>query len=173
MSIPIYLLAAEFHDIAPPLDYSLIPPWVIALGVSLVLCLLGLIGWWIVRRFRRGAPPPPLPRDRALAELERASGELNLITPYQFSIRISDILRRYVSEQFGLPLTRQTSVEFLEELKRASHFSEEETQLLQNFLNTCDLIKFARYQASRDEGERLLNEAILFVKGGKLAHALA
>ena len=35
------------------------------------------------------------------------------MTPYQFSIRVSDILRRYVTEQYQLPVTRQTSVEFL------------------------------------------------------------
>ena len=37
-----------------------------------------------------------------------------MVNPYQFSIRVSDILRRYVTEQYGLPVTRQTSVEFLE-----------------------------------------------------------
>ena len=171
MTAPIILLDEEFHDIAPAIDYSLIPPWLIGVAAFVGLCLLGLIGWWIARRLRRGTPPPPLPRERALAELERTRPELYLVTPYQFSIRVSDILRRYVSEQFGLPLTRQTSVEFLEKLKGVSQFSEEEKQLLQNFLSTCDLIKFAQYAASRDESDQLLNEAILFVEGGQLVHA--
>ena len=171
MITSIILLAAEFHDIAPAIDYSLIPSWAIGVAAFGGLCLIGLIGWWIARRLRRGAPPPPLPRERALAELERARPDLNLVTPYQFSIRVSDVLRRYVSDQFGMPLTRQTSVEFLEKLKGASEFSEDEKQLLQNFLSTCDLIKFAQYAASRNEGEQLLNEAILFVEGGQLVHA--
>ncbi len=169
----VILLAEEFHDIVPAIDYSLIPPWVIAVVAFLGLCLIGLITWWLVQHFRRGAPPPPLPRERALAELEQARSELSLVTPYQFSIRVSDILRRYVSEQFALPLTRQTSVEFLAALKGATQFSEEEKQLLATFLGTCDLIKFAKYEATIDESERLLNEAILFVEGGQLVHAMA
>ncbi len=57
--------------------------------------------------------PPNSPRESALGELDAIGGEIETMTPYQFSIRVSDILRRYVTEQYGLPVTRQTSVEFL------------------------------------------------------------
>jgi hypothetical protein len=82
---------------------------------------------------------------------------------------VSDILRRYVTEQFGLPVTRQTSVEFLNALRNSSPFSEDEKSLLEDFLNRCDLIKFARYEATTSDSELLLEEAIRFVKGGQLA----
>src|SRR4051794_3263323 len=130
LSLPV-LLAEEFHDIAPPVNYSLIPPWMIGLAVFTVLTLLGLTVWWLVRRYRRSIPPPPLPRDRALAALASGAAEIEDTNPYQFSIRVSDILRGYVAEQFGVPLTRQTSYEFLEQVKRGSTFSEEEKTLLE------------------------------------------
>ena len=56
------------------------------------------------------------PRQRALDLLARIETEIDKLTPYQFSIRVSDILRRYVTEQYQLPVTRQTSVEFLNAL---------------------------------------------------------
>jgi hypothetical protein len=162
------LAAEEFHDIAPPVDYSLIPPWLIFLGVFVSLTVIGLLVWFIARALRRPAPIQS-PRDRALARLERMRPEIEKLDPYRFSIRVSDILRRYVTEQFDLPVTRQTSVEFLSELRRSSPFSEDEKSLLEDFLNRCDLIKFARYEATASDSQLLLDEAFRFVEGGQLA----
>ena len=91
------------------------------------------------------------------------------MSPYQFSIRVSDILRRYVSQQYGLPATRQTSIEFLAAAAKAPSFSADDKSLLEDFLNRCDLIKFAKYEATTSDSELLLEEAIRFVKGGQLA----
>ncbi len=160
------LLAEEFHDIAPPVDYSLISPWLIFLGMFVLLTAIGLIVWFVAKSFRRPTPPQS-PRERALALLEQIRGQITAIDPYRFSIRVSDILRRYVTEQFGLPVTRQTSVEFLNGLRGSSPFSDDEKSLLEDFLNRCDLIKFARYEATTSDSESLLEEAIRFVKGGQ------
>ena len=165
---PAFLAASR--DIAPPVDYSIIPPWLVFVGTFIVLALAGLAVWAFFRR--RPAPvPPKLPRDRALEDLDFLDGQIDLIKPYQFSIRVSDVLRRFVSEQFALPVTRQTSVEFLNAIAKSSPFSAGETQLLEDFLSRCDLIKFARYDATTMDSRRLLEEAINFVKGGQLALA--
>jgi hypothetical protein len=60
-------------------------------------------------------------------------------------------------------------VEFLNGVRGSSTFSEDEKSLLEDFLNRCDLIKFARYEATASDSELLLEEAIRFVKGGQLA----
>ena len=104
-------LAEEFHDIAPPVDYSLLPPWLVFVIVFVALSLLGLVVWLIAKR--RKPTPPKLPRQIALEELDRIGREIERMSPYQFSIRVSDILRKYVTQQYGLPATRQTSIEFL------------------------------------------------------------
>jgi len=111
------------------------------------------------------------PRQRALDLLARVETEIDKLTPYQFSIRVSDILRRYVTEQYQLPVTRQTSVEFLNALAATSPFSADEQSLLGDFLNRCDLIKFARYEATQEDSRLLLSEADRFVKGGALEPA--
>jgi hypothetical protein len=163
-------LAQEFHDITPPVNYSLIPPWLIFVATFVALTVLGSVIWLIARR-RKPAAPPQLPRDRALDALGRMQDQINSLNPYQFSIRVSDVLRRYVTEQYSLPVTRQTSVEFLERLRKASPFSEEEKALLEDFLNRCDLIKFARYEATTADSRMLLEEATRFVQGGQFAIA--
>ena len=165
-----FFAVVDIHEIAPPVDYSLVPPWVIYAGIVLGIAVLGLIGWWLRKRSLRPKPEQS-PRDRALQGLDRVRGEMEILTPYQFSIRVSDILRRYVTEQYQLPVTRQTSVEFLSLLAKASPFSEDEKSLLEDFLNRCDLIKFARYDATTEDSRLLLEEATRFVEGGKLEPA--
>lgn len=166
-----FLLAAEqLHDIMPPVEYSLIPPWVVFCGVFAGLVLCGAIGWWIRRKWQQPKPQPSV-RERTIAELDRISREIESLSPYEFSIRVSDILRRYVTDQFQLPVTKQTSVEFLSAFTKSSPFSEDEKSLLEDFLNRCDLIKFARYEATTEDSRLLLEEASRFVEGGKLEPA--
>ena len=162
------VLAEEFHDIAPPVDYSLIPPWLVFVIAFVVLSLLGLVVWWFAQR-RKSELPPKAPREITLEELEQIRGEIEIMTPYQFSIRVSDILRRYVTQQYGVPATRQTSIEFLTATAKAPSFSADDKSLLEDFLNRCDLIKFAKYEATTSDSELLLEEAVRFVKGGQLA----
>ena len=167
--MPLFL-AQEFHDISPPVDYSLVPTWLVFAAAFVALTLVGLLVWLFLR-WRRRPKPEKSPRVRALELLERARGEIEKLTPYQFSIRVSDILRRYVVEEYQLPVTRQTSVEFLEALAQASAFSADDRTLLTDFLNRCDLIKFARYEATTADSELLLEEATRFVEGRKLEPA--
>jgi len=165
----ILLVEQNFHEIAPPVDYSFVPTWAIFVGSFVALSLVGLIAWWLKRR--KPALPPKLPREIALEELDRISAEIETMNPYQFSIRVSDILRRFVTHQYALPVTRQTSVEFLTALAKSSPFSANEKSLLEDFLNRCDLIKFARYEATSADSRLLLEEATRFVKGEQLALA--
>ncbi len=163
----LFLAAEEFHDIAPPVDYSLVPPWVVFVVAFVVLSLLGLIVWWFAQR-RKPELPPKSPREVALEELEQIRPQIERMSPYQFSIRASDILRRYVTQQYGVPATRQTSIEFLSAAAKAPSFSSDDKSLLEDFLNRCDLIKFAKYEATTSDSDLLLEEAIRFVKGGQL-----
>ncbi len=163
-------LAQEFHDITGPVDFFILKPWMIFAGVAALLLLAGL-ATWLIKRWRNRPVAVKTPRQRALDLLARVESEIDKLTPYQFSIRVSDILRRYVTEQYQLPVTRQTSVEFLNALAATSPFSTDEQALLGDFLSRCDLIKFARYDATKEDSQLLLTEADRFVKGGALEPA--
>lgn len=164
------LLAENAPDIVPPVNYTLVPPWMIFVASLLALTIIGLAVWY-GRKLFRNDKPVPTPRERALAALNEIEKDAARINPYQFSIRVSDILRRYVMEQFDLPMTRQTSFEFLNAIGSVASFSDGEKTLLADFLNRCDLIKFARYEATPSDSRLLLDEARQFVKGGALVIA--
>src|SRR4030095_6007140 len=164
------MLLAQGPHIAPPVNYSLVPPWMIFVASLVVLTIIGLAIWY-GRRFFRKKQVTLSPRERALAALNRIESEVEKIPPYQFSIRVSDILRRYVMAKFDLPMTRQTSVEFLNAIASAANFSDDEKTLLADFLNRCALIRFARYEATTADSSLLLDEARQFVKGGALVPA--
>jgi hypothetical protein len=115
----------------------------------------------------RPAPPPPTPRAVALRELERLRGEVDRLEPYSFSIAVSDVLRRFIGAQYSLHAQQQTSPEFLSAIGSSSRFSAEDQQLLAHFLERCDLLKFARIDATSDESRELLGRAVAFVQGGR------
>jgi hypothetical protein len=154
------------RDIAPPVDFFPYPLRMVIVAGVLLAGLLLLIVWAIVRWIkRRPSTVLPTPRAAALQRLEEARLKIDLLAPYAFSILVSDVLRHYVSAQFQVPATRQTSPEFLAGVADAPTFSDNEKSLLSEFLEASDLIKFAKAEAGRHESEVLLEQAIQFVKG--------
>ena len=159
----------EIKDIAPPVDIFPWPTWMVVCAVVLLLALLAGIVTLIVRAKRnQPKPPPPTPREIALRELEALRAQVERQPPYEFSIAVSGVLRGYIGAQFRLHAREQTSPEFLAEISRSVKFSGNEKDLLSGFLERCDLIKFARIDAtSKDSGE-LLGSAVAFVQGERI-----
>ena len=81
--------------------------------------------------------------------------------------RVSDVLRTYVSGQFDLRATSQTSPEFLASIADSPRFSKEDKGLLATFLDRCDMLKFARIEAHAEENNELLGAAAAFVQGAR------
>lgn len=157
------------HDIRPPLDVFPYPMWMVATAGAAALILVSALVALIVRAVRRRpAPPPPTPREIALKRLGEAEGALATVAPYAFSIQVSDILRQYVSAQYHLHATEQTSPEFLADASRSPHFTGADKQLLADFLEHCDLIKFAHVNATTEDSRALLDQAVRYVKGAAL-----
>jgi len=158
----------EIRDIAPPVDVFPWPPWMTALVALGAAILLGIVAWLVIRAVRRRpAPPPPTPRAAAVRELEALRPEVERLDPYAFSVRVSDVLRGYIEAQFGLRAKEQTSPEFLASLASSQQIGREDQALLTQFLEKCDLIKFARIDASSADSAALLASALAFVQGGR------
>jgi hypothetical protein len=150
-----------------PVDYSSFPTWMLVLGGLVVVALLAFLVWRLLRWAR--TPPvimPPRPRTVALAELERLRPLTEALEPYEFSIVVSHVLRRYTEAQYLVPALEQTSPEFLAAIAKDVHFSPAERRLLAEFLEVCDTIKFARVGADLSVNETLLERAFAFVRGG-------
>ena len=158
----------EIKDITPPLDIFPYPTWmVVCAAIVLLAVLAGIVALIIRAKRNQPKPPPPTPREIALRDLEALRPQVERQTPYDFSIAVSDVLRSYIGAQFRLHAREQTSPEFLAEISRSVKFSGNEKDLLAGFLERCDLIKFARIDASTAESERLLESAARFVEGGR------
>jgi len=156
------------HDIAPPLDVFPYPMWMVVTAAAVAALLLALIVWLVVRWIRHRTVPPPTATALALQELEKLRGRALEAEPYEFSVAVSDILRTFINNaKFRLPATRLTSPEFLAAIANAPLFSEEDRSLLGHFLGKCDLIKFARIQATSADNAELVESALAFVQGGR------
>jgi hypothetical protein len=160
----------ELAPIAPPVPVFPYPTWMVATAAVLAVILLGVILWLIVRAIHnRPLPPPPTPRQKARAALENLRARIAQTEPYPFSVEVSDALRAFVTEEFQVRATRQTSSEFLIAASSSPRFSEADKALLAAFLEKADLIKFARLAATSADSEQLLEQACRFVEGGHSA----
>jgi BatD DUF11 like domain len=157
---------AVIKDIKPPL---LLPPnnlrLALLIGLILLLVTLAFCGFYFWNKRNRKKEsleielgPEEIARqelDRLLAENLLRKGEIKL-----FHLRISDILRRYIENRFGLQAPERTTEEFLVELSRAETTTKvllkSHKALLTDFLTQCDLVKFAQHEPSITECEKTI-----------------
>jgi len=145
---------APIHDITGALA---IPSYSVPLmigGATAIVILALLAVWFFGLRARKPQLTAKQKALAALASLSQAPGEA-----YDFGIRVSDVLRTYIRDGFGLDAVNKTSIEFLTSLKDHRVFDTNEKASLAAFLEASDLIKFARKDAASGELELLLDTA--------------
>jgi len=166
--------ADQLRDIAKPVHYigAFDLTWFCA-ALAVFLVGAGLI-WWFYFRKKPRRPPvlPLLPRQLAARRLQELLSRMHEMDARAFGNEACDILRQYVGAQYGLHPERQTSPEFLESIGHSRAFSPHEHSLLRDFLDGCDLLKFARHDAAPEAKERLVQEASEFIAGGELPRAV-
>ena len=152
------------RDIKPPVE---IPSgWAWLWWVLLVLAVAGLGFWawryWQKRREQASIVPPVPPHIRAKQKLREA---LALISqPREFCIAVSDTIRWYLEERFDFRAPERTTEEFLYELQGTSLLTPDQKDSLADFLQRCDLVKFAKYEPGRPELEALHASAVRLVE---------
>ena len=171
----------ELAPIAPNAEPPLIArglfwPLVIGGGV-LTIAAAALVTARLLRRER--PPPPPIPpHERAYRELEWLLGQgfIDRGELREFYFHLSRILREYIEGRFGLRAPELTTEEFLLELVRRKPgaapgdsldgpgIPREHQQLLRDFLERADLVKFAKYTPGREEIEGSFEASKRFIE---------
>ncbi len=152
---------APLHDIAGPVEFFPYPVWAVVLAALAVLAVLGLLVWFFFLRKRSSRVASS--RDRARRKLSELRERVGTTEVYDFSIEVSEVLRRFIEETRGLRATTQTTMEFLAAIANDPQFSDAERGLLATFLEKADLIKFARIHATDEDSRGLLESAVGFV----------
>jgi hypothetical protein len=156
--------ANDICDIKPPVAILNVWEWVWwTLGILVVLAILYLAWrYWQKRRSQIPVAPPVPAHIRAKQKLQEA---LALIAqPKSFCILVSDTIRSYLEEQFDFRAPERTTEEFLRELNTTDLLAAEQKESLGKFLESCDLVKFAKYEPGEPELRELHGSAVRLVE---------
>lgn len=157
----------DIRDVKPLIPVR--PAWWWLLGG--LAALAGVVGawwWWRRQQPRIAAPsaPPRPPHEIALEALSKLRQEdLPSHNRYEaYYTRLSSIVRAYIEARFGVKAPEMTTEEFLQVASNAQALSLSHRRLLQEFLERCDLVKFARYEPSRSEADEAFEAARRFIQ---------
>jgi hypothetical protein len=125
-----------------------------------------LLAWWLWRRWRRripetGAMATVPAHERARERLRAALAYIH--DPRPFCIAVSHAIRVYLEERFQLRAPERTTEEFLDELRASALLTLDQKQTLGEFLQRCDLVKFAQFEPTVEELQRLHDAAVRLI----------
>ncbi len=165
--------AGDIRDIKPPVEIprNWLPliRWIVFAVVALTLTVAGII---LYRRKKAGkgllpvrqAPSRP-PHELALEALDRlkasdllARGEIKM-----FYINLSEIIRQYLEGRYFITAMEMTTTEVMNDLAGVE-ISLNDLTLIRTFLDSCDLVKFAKRIPSGAETADTLQMAYTFVE---------
>ncbi|MCG8556091.1 MAG: hypothetical protein MJD61_12525, partial [Proteobacteria bacterium] len=147
-------------------------------GLGLVALLTVGIGFYVWRRKRAGkgllpekVEPPRPAHEIAFEQLNelKKSSLLKDGQTKQYYIEISDIIRRYIEGRYFIRAVELTTFELIQELEKA-RVEDEFVRAIQEFLEFCDLAKFAKYVPTSEENELSLIRAFDIVEKSKLVY---
>jgi len=155
--------AGDIRDIKPPIEIPTGWEWLWLPAMLVTLAALFLLWhWWQKRRAQVALVPPVPAHVRAKQKLEEA---LALISqPKPFVIAVSDATRTYLEERFQFRAPERTTEEFLRELGGTDLLAGDQKESLGGFLESCDLVKFAKYEPTVTELHGLHHSAVKMVE---------
>ncbi|MDY6206545.1 MAG: hypothetical protein SPI30_07385 [Prevotella sp.] len=143
--------------------------------LSILTLILAVFAGWLYLRLRDNKPVlikmrivkriPP--HQKAMDEIERIKAErLNASeNPKEYYTRLTDTIRTYLHERFGINAMEMTSAEIIERLQQED--DKEKLSELKELFETADLVKFAKYATLINENDRNLTNAVAFINSTK------
>lgn len=168
-TMPVDTATFKPHDlkglIQYPVTFKEVAPWLFGgLGAALLLALV----IWLIIRYRRRRKYEVIYREPphivALRDLEKYRGNQMWAPERQkaFYSGITDVLRVYIAERYGIGAMEMTTAEIFREIGNQD-VPAELTDELKELFERADYVKFAKYVASDQENMAALPLAIRYV----------
>lgn len=162
-----YVIKDLKGQIKYPLKFKELLPW-IGLALLLALIVWALVRWIKMSRANRtflGKPivkdPPHIVALRALDKIRKQKLWQN-DKQKQFYTEVTDALRVYIADRYGIVALERPSREMLADLKKQD-IEEALYGKMDELFTRADLVKFAKYLASAEENEEVIPDAVRFV----------
>ena len=134
------------------------------------MALAGLIALivWLIVRYRRSHNPEYIKKDPAhivaLRKLDKYRGNKLWVPEKQkdFYSGVTDALREYISDRYGVSAMEMTTAEIFEDMK-ATDAPKELLDELKSLFERADFVKFAKFVASDEDNASTLPLAVRFV----------
>ena len=168
-TMPVDTATFQIHDIKGqiryPLTFQETLPWIG--GVLLLAALVALLVWWLRRRSSAAAAEAH--KDPAyivaLRELDKWRGDKFWAPEKQkaYYSGITDALKTYIEDRFGVDAPEMTTAELFDALKGAEDLPADLREELRGVFECADFVKFAKHVASDEDNARALPTAVRFV----------
>lgn len=156
-----------------PLTFRELLPYIM-MGLALIV-LVVLVIWYLKKR-KKNEPliqvRPKiqlLPHEKALQELEKLrvrklwqQGQVK-----EYYSELTDIIRTYIEEGFGMPAMESTTYEIVVQLRSGGRFAGAVIGKLEAMLSLADMVKFAKADPLPADNENALNTGFEFVRDTK------
>ena len=169
-TMPVDTATFEIHDIKGQIQYPVtfreVLPWLG--GGLLVAALIALLVWLGVRASKRRQEALK-PKDPAyivaLRELDKYRSDKYWAPEKQkaFYSGITDALKFYMDDRFGVDAPEMTTAELFDALKDDKDITPEMYASLKELFERADFVKFAKHVASDEENAGALPLAVRFV----------
>ncbi len=154
---------ADIKDVKPPIVLEADRRVLALLGILLMIVVGLLVQKWILSLWLRPTQEKDSrpPWDVALSGLDALQRQ-DLLTQGRYKEYysvLSDIIRRYMEERFQIRAPEMTTPEFLASLQNTQGLTAAQKESLREFLESCDLVKFARFGPTSSQVEDIFAAA--------------
>ena len=169
-TMPVDTATFEIHDIKGQINYPVtfkeVLPWV--LGGLAAAGLIALLVWLVIRARRRKAEalkPKEPAYIVALRELDKYRSDKYWAPERQkaFYSGITDALKAYMDDRFGVDAPEMTTAELFAALKNDKDITPQMYGDLKELFERADFVKFAKYIAPDEDNSKALPLAVSFV----------
>lgn len=167
------------HEIAD-LPYSW-EEWSPLFWLSIIVLVLLVVIYYLYSRLRAGKPIIArmkfirrlLPHEKALQQIEKIKSEhLNESTDQkEYYTELTDTLRQYLEDRFGIKAKEMTSSEIIYRLEREKEENKAMVDELREVFETADLVKFAKYSVQNNVNDAYLSSVVQFIDSTKEENA--